>query len=95
LNPIGACSARPELRTLVSFRPFNLLTSAWPSSRPFDAIFCRNVMIYFDPRSRATLVHKLARQLAPGGFLIIGHSESLMGIRHDLETVRQSVFRKP
>jgi chemotaxis protein methyltransferase CheR len=58
-------------------------------------IFCRNVMIYFDPTSRATLVQKLTRQLAPGGFLVIGHSESLMGIRHDLESVRQSVFRKP
>jgi chemotaxis protein methyltransferase CheR len=52
-------------------------------------------MIYFDPPSRATLVQKLTRHLAPGGLLFIGHSESLMGIRHELEPVRQSVFRKP
>ena len=63
--------------------------------RAQHVIFCRNVMIYFDPPSRAILVQKLTRHLAPGGFLLIGHSESLMGIRHDLESVRQSVWRKP
>jgi chemotaxis protein methyltransferase CheR len=58
-------------------------------------IFCRNVLIYFDPPSRQTLVGKLTRQLAPGGHLVIGHSESLLGLRHGLEPVRQSIYRRP
>ena len=86
---------KAELRERVRFQRINLFQAEYPVPREQHVIFCRNVMIYFDPPSRATLVQKLTRQLAPGGFLVIGHSESLMGIRHDLESVRQSVFRKP
>jgi len=53
------------------------------------------VMIYFDPPSRATLIQRLTRQLAPGGYLIVGHSESLFGIKHSLEPVQQGVYRLP
>jgi chemotaxis protein methyltransferase CheR len=91
----GSCRVKAELRERVRFQRINLFQAEYPVSREQHVIFCRNVMIYFDPPSRATLVHKLTRQLAPGGFLVIGHSESLMGIRHDLESVRQSVFCKP
>jgi chemotaxis protein methyltransferase CheR len=91
----GKCRVKAELRKRVRFQRINLFQAEYPVPRDQHVIFCRNVMIYFDPASRATLVHKLTQQLAPGGFLVIGHSESLMGIRHDLESVRQSVFRKP
>ena len=91
----GSCRVKAELRKRVRFQRINLFQAEYPVPKDQHVIFCRNVMIYFDPASRATLVHKLARQLARGGFLLIGHSESLMGIRHDLESVRQSVFRKP
>jgi len=91
----GNCRVKAELRERVRFQRINLFQAEYPVARDQHVIFCRNVMIYFDPASRATLVHKLTRQLAPGGFLLIGHSESLMGIRHDLESVRQSLFRKP
>ena len=91
----GNCRVKAELRERVRFQRINLFQAEYPVPREQHVIFCRNVMIYFDPPSRATLVQKLTRQLAPGGFLLIGHSESLMGIRHDLESVRQSVFRKP
>jgi len=91
----GNCRVKAELRRRVRFQRINLFQAEYPVTKDQHVIFCRNVMIYFDPASRATLVHKLTRQLAPGGFLMIGHSESLMGIRHDLESVRQSVFRKP
>jgi chemotaxis protein methyltransferase CheR len=91
----GTCRVKAEVRRRVRFQRINLFQAEYPVSREQHVIFCRNVMIYFDPPSRATLVHKLTRQLAPGGFLVIGHSESLMGIRHGLESVRQSVFRKP
>jgi chemotaxis protein methyltransferase CheR len=91
----GKCRVRAELRQRVRFQRVNLFQAEYPVAREQHVIFCRNVMIYFDPPARATLVQKLTRQLAPGGFLFIGHSESLMGIQHDLESVRQSVFRKP
>jgi chemotaxis protein methyltransferase CheR len=91
----GTCRVKADLRKRVRFQRINLFQAEYPVPREQHVIFCRNVMIYFDPASRATLVQKLTRQLAPGGFLVIGHSESLMGIRHDLKTVRQSVFRKP
>jgi chemotaxis protein methyltransferase CheR len=91
----GKCRVKAELRRRVRFQRINLFQAEYPVAREQHVIFCRNVMIYFDPPSRATLVQKLSRQLAPGGYLFIGHSESLMGIRHDLESVRQSVFRKP
>jgi chemotaxis protein methyltransferase CheR len=91
----GTCRVKAELRRRVQCRRINLFQAEYPVAKNQHVIFCRNVMIYFDPASRANLVHKLTRQLAPGGFLVIGHAESLMGIRHDLEPVRQSVFRKP
>lgn len=91
----GKCRVKAELRHRVRFQRINLFQGEYPVAREQHVIFCRNVMIYFDPPSRATLVQKLTRQLAPGGYLFIGHSESLMGIPHELEPVRQSVFRKP
>ncbi len=91
----GKCRIKAELRNRVRFHRLNLFEAEYPVPREQHVIFCRNVMIYFDPPSRAILVQKLTRHLAQGGFLVIGHSESLMGIRHDLESVRQSVFRKP
>lgn len=91
----GTCRVKAELRGRVRCQRINLFQAEYPVAKDQHVIFCRNVMIYFDPASRAILVHKLAQQLAPGGFLVIGHAESLMGIRHDLEPVRQSVFRKP
>jgi chemotaxis protein methyltransferase CheR len=91
----GTCRVKADLRKRVRFQRVNLFQAEYPVPRDQHVIFCRNVMIYFDPPSRAILVHRLTRQLVPGGFLVIGHSESLMGIRHELESVRQSVFRKP
>ncbi len=91
----GTCRVKAELRQRVRFQRINLFQPEYPVAYDQHVIFCRNVMIYFDPASRATLVHKLTRQLAVGGYLVIGHSESLMGIPHELEPVRQSVFRRP
>ena len=90
----GNCRVKLQLRQRVRFQRINLFQADYPVPREQHVIFCRNVMIYFDPPSRATLVQKLTRHLAPGGFLVIGHSESLLGIRHGLESVRQSIFRK-
>ena len=65
-----------KLRAMIAFRQLNLL-GPWPFKGLFDAIFCRNVMIYFDAQTKSTLVDRFTKQLRPGGWLYIGHSESL------------------
>ena len=66
------------------------------SSLPiFPVIFCRNIMIYFDKPTQQSLVKRLAAQLEPGGYLLIGHSENLNAIEHGLEYVEPATYRKP
>lgn len=90
----GTCRVKLELRQRVRFHHINLFQAQYPVPRDQHVIFCRNVMIYFDLPSRATLVQKLTRQLAPGGYLVIGHSESLLGVPHDLQSLRQGIYRR-
>ncbi|MDB5642569.1 MAG: chemotaxis protein [Hyphomicrobiales bacterium] len=71
-------SVSDEMRRLVSFRELNLF-APWPMKRKFDLIFCRNVAIYFDHDHQASLWHRFASSMTPGGFLYIGHSERLSG----------------
>lgn len=71
-------SVRPELRKLVTFRQVNLLAPPWRVRGPFDAIFCRNVMIYFDKPTQRQIVQGLAPLLRRDGLLFAGHSESLV-----------------
>jgi len=80
-------------RRLVRFAKHNLI-SPWPMRGLFDAIFCRNVMIYFDKETQAHLVRRFGDLLGPGGLLFIGHSESLVGVEHRLTYVRPMVYRK-
>ena len=94
--------ARPErlyrvedpARSLVHFARLNLMDS-WPMKGPFDAVFCRNVMIYFEKPTQAELVNRFCGILAPGGTLFIGHSESLTGIEHTMRYVQPTVYEKP
>jgi chemotaxis protein methyltransferase CheR len=79
----------------VSYRQLNLLGGRPPFDQLFHVIFCRNVMIYFDRPTQEELVNTLTRQLVPGGYLCVGHSESLTGINHGLETVRPATYRRP
>jgi len=67
---------RPELRESVKFQFRNLLAPEWPAGERFDALFCRNVMIYFDRPTQMRLLGRFAEVLRPGGFLFLGHSES-------------------
>jgi chemotaxis protein methyltransferase CheR len=74
----GQVRIRPELAALVHFRPLNLLGESWPGLQPFDAIFCRNVMIYFDKPTQYTVLGRLTRVLERDGLFFAGHSESLL-----------------
>ncbi|HEY3757030.1 MAG TPA: protein-glutamate O-methyltransferase CheR [Opitutaceae bacterium] len=91
----GRCRIRPAIRALVNFTRINLLDHSTPFAEPFQVIFCRNVMIYFDRPTQTELVRKLARLLVPGGYLFIGHSESLAPLDHPLQLVLPSIYRKP
>ena len=84
----------PEARNLVSFRYLNL-AEAWPFNGPFDFIFCRNVMIYFDSETQQRLVNRCWDVLAPGGYLFTGHSESLNGLEHRFQYAEPTVYQKP
>jgi chemotaxis protein methyltransferase CheR len=78
---------------MVRFARLNLM-GTWPMRGPFDAIFCRNVMIYFDKPTQAALVDRYWELLAPGGHLFVGHSESLTGLTHRFRYVRPAVYVK-
>jgi len=83
------------LRRAVLFRRLNLARLPFPLTGGLDAIFCRNVMIYFDQPVRQALVGEMERLLRPGGLLVIGHSETLNGITTTMTMTRPSVYRKP
>ena len=83
-----------------SLTQFRAETRAWleencPPAKPFDLIFCRNVMIYFDRPTQETLVQQLTDKLTSGGHLLVGHSESLSAVKHSLKLVRPAVYLKP
>jgi chemotaxis protein methyltransferase CheR len=83
-----------RLRAQAAFRRVNLVERyAWP--RQFAVIFCRNVMIYFDNQTQTEVVRQLTEWLEPGGYLFVGHAESLSRISHSLEYVQPAVYRKP
>jgi chemotaxis methyl-accepting protein methylase len=91
----GKCRVRAELKRRVQFERINLFQDRYPITACQHVIFCRNVMIYFDLNSRAAAVEKLSNHLVPGGYLVIGYSESLLGIKHDLRPVGQGVYKLP
>ncbi len=78
----GYVRVRPELRNLVTFRQLNLLDAVWPMRGPFDAIFCRNVMIYFDKQTQLKVLEKFVPLLRADGVLFAGHSESFHNAGH-------------
>jgi len=91
----GNYRVKSFLQETVTFRQMNLLEGAPPFSDRFHVIFCRNVMIYFDRPTQEELIRKLGRLLVPGGYLMVGHSESLTGVCHELELVTSAVYRSP
>ncbi len=90
----GVVRIIPALRSLVSFKRVNFMDDHFGIQERQDVIFCRNVIIYFDKQTQATLMKKFHRQLHPGGYLFIGHSETLNGLDVPFKQVGNTVYRK-
>jgi len=91
----GTFLIAPELRNKTSFYQINLMHPVQAEIGEFEVVFLRNVMIYFDPETKAKVVHNLLPRLKPGGHLIIGHSETLNGITDRVISVQPTIYRKP
>lgn len=95
-KPLGSgdkVTVDDDVREAITFRRLNLM-EPWPFRGLFDAIFCRNVMIYFDAPTKATLIERLSKQIKPGGWLYIGHSESLIGTHMELRPAGRTIYRR-
>ncbi|MCK5683777.1 methyltransferase domain-containing protein, partial [bacterium] len=86
---------KPELRKMMLFNRLNLTVQPYPMKGPLDIIFCRNVMIYFNGETRQKIVNEMYRLLRPGGYLFVGHSESLTGMDTKYKIVKPSIYLKP
>lgn len=84
----------PELRAKVRFRRLNFMDAEFGFREPFDVIFCRNVIIYFDRPTQERLLTKLVDNLAPGRYIFLGHSETLLGLNLPLTQMAPSVYRR-
>jgi chemotaxis protein methyltransferase CheR len=92
-NGQPAYQVSPELRNLVTFKQLNLMT-AFPMKGPLDAIFCRNVVIYFDKDTQRDLFGRMSRLQVPGSVLFLGHSESLFKVSTDYSLIGKTIYRR-
>lgn len=90
----GCFKVKQNVRELVHFKNHNLLKTLGMMER-FKVVFCRNVLIYFKERERNVLLDTVARSMEPGGYLLVGHTESLLGSTVPLDYIKPSVYRKP
>lgn len=88
----GQVKVKPELQAMVRFETLNLLADRWAVQGPFDAIFCRNVMIYFDKPTQAKILQRFAPLLKPDGLLFAGHSENFTYISRSFRLRGQTVY---
>ncbi|MFT3741020.1 MAG: CheR family methyltransferase [Breznakibacter sp.] len=85
---------KPELQTNLSLKHLNLMDNFYDVKEIFSAVFCRNVLIYFDRHTQEKVINKLCQQLEPGGYFFIGHSESLSGMSVPLVHIKPTIFQK-
>ena len=88
----GMARVRPELRELISFKHLNLLEDGWALNSPFDAIFCRNVMIYFDKPTQGSILKKFVPLMKKDGLLFAGHSENFLYVSDDFKLRGKTVY---
>ena len=94
LREDGGFIVTTRIRDTVRYLRHNLM-EPWPGGNKFDIVFCRNVLIYFQENERAAVVANLVDAMKPGGYLLIGHTESLIGCGAKLEYIKPAVYRKP
>jgi len=92
-NGAAAFMVVPELSELISFKQLNLMTP-FPMKGPLDAIFCRNVVIYFDKDTQRDLFSRMSRLQQPGATLFLGHSESLFKVSTDYSLIGKTIYRR-
>jgi chemotaxis protein methyltransferase CheR len=90
----GKVRIDPDLRRLVQFGRLNLMDDHYPVGRDMHIIFCRNILIYFDKDTQRAVLGRLCSHLRPGGYLFLGHSETLAGFGLPLRPASTSVFRR-
>lgn len=90
----GNMKAGQDITSLINFERLNLNDDSYPIAGQFDAIFCRNVLIYFDEHSRARVIDRLLDRLAPSGYLFVGHAESLSGVTERARHVMPTVYAR-
>jgi chemotaxis protein methyltransferase CheR len=83
-----------EVKSLIAFRRLNLMDESFPMKNPFDIIFCRNVIIYFDAQTKDALLAKYHKYLKDGGYMFIGHSESLMHMKDSFRYLKHTIYQK-
>lgn len=84
----------PELRRMTRYGRLNLMASSYAVDKDMDVIFCRNILIYFDKPTQEAVLNRLCSHLRPGGYLFLGHSESLAGLSLPLKPIGNTVFRR-
>ncbi len=89
----GDFRVKKGIRDMISFKRLNFMEK-FLFKDPFDVVFCRNVMIYFDNPTKEGLIKKLSQCLSNGGYLLVGHSESLTGVKHQLKYIQPSIYKK-
>jgi chemotaxis protein methyltransferase CheR len=85
---------KPEIRSRISFERINFMDDRYPVSEAFDVVFCRNVIIYFERQIQEAILRKLCAHLRPGGWLILGHSETLTGMTMPLKGVAPTIYER-
>jgi chemotaxis protein methyltransferase CheR len=90
----GLVRVKAPLRDLVAFRRINLRDETWPIRTSFDVVFCRNVLIYFDPPTQAQVLERLIHYVKDQGLLILGHTEGVHGMFAGLQHVGNTIYRK-
>jgi chemotaxis protein methyltransferase CheR len=91
----GFIRAKPELTKMIDFRPFNLMSASWASlGEPFDMVFCRNVMIYFDHGTQRKVLERIHGVMKPGGLLFVGHSENFTDSRDLFHLQGKTIYKR-
>ena len=85
--------AKDDLKNMITFKPLNLMHE-WPMKGPFDVIFCRNVVIYFNKQTQKTLFARIAQKMSSGSNLILGHSESLLNVNDEFSLLGKTIYEK-